>query len=148
MRRFTSLVAVSVLAFAVPLLAQKSDPAIDKLTKQYEAAFNKGDAKALAALYTADAFRVAPNGQLVTGRDAIEKQLAEAMAGPAKGGKLTLHQGRVQMPQPDVALVEGTFEVAGAANPLKGRYVNTLVREGGEWRLASVVTIPATPGMK
>jgi uncharacterized protein (TIGR02246 family) len=132
-----------VMVICVALGAQKPDADIQKLADQYQAAFNKGDAKAVTALYTADALRVTPSGKLVSGKPAIEKDYAENFAGPFKGAKLTLHPGRTQNLKADVALIEGTFEVAGAA-ALKGRYLNTIVREGGQWKLASVVTVPST----
>lgn len=133
-----------VLMLCVALAAQKPDPGIQKLADQYQSAFNKGDSKGLAALYTADALRVTPTGNLVAGRAAIEENYAANLAGPFKGAKLTLTPGRTQLLKPDVALIEGTFDIAGAA-PLKGRYLNTIVREGGQWRLASTVTVPAAP---
>ena len=39
-------------------------------------------------------------------------------------------------------MIEGTYEVAGGKLPQRGRYVNTVVRQGGLWRLVSVVTVP------
>ena len=43
--------------------------------------------------------------------------------------------------------MEGRFTTTGLA-PLKGRYVNTIVRQGKTWLLASVVTIPDPPAPK
>jgi len=139
-RRLTA--AAAFLTITVALTAQTADPEIAKLVTQYQASYNKNDGKALAAMYTADALRVGPTGQLIAGRAAIEKDYLANFAGPFKGTKLTLRPGRTQVVKPDVALIEGTYEVSGAAAPVKGRYVNTLVRDGGQWRLASVVTIP------
>ena len=110
--------------------AQKPDADAAKLADQYIAAFNKGDAKALTALYTADATRLGPDGQLLTGRAAIEKGYMDGFAGPLKGSTLTLQQGRTQAVTPDVKIMEGRFTVSAAAQ-LKGRYVNTIVRQGG-----------------
>jgi len=139
-RRLTA--ATAFLTITVALAAQTADPEIAKLITQYQAGYNKNDGKALAAMYTADALRVSPTGQVITGRAAIEKDYLANFAGPFKGTKLTLRPGRTQVLKPDVALIEGTYEVTGGAAPVKGRYVNTLVRDGGQWRLASVVTIP------
>ncbi len=139
-RRLTA--AAAFLTITVALAAQSADPAIAKLIDQYQAGYNKNDGKALAAMYTADALRVSPTGQVITGRAAIEKDYLANFAGPFKGTKLTLRPGRTQVLKPDVALIEGTYEVTGGAAPVKGRYVNTLVRDGGQWHLASVVTIP------
>jgi uncharacterized protein (TIGR02246 family) len=139
-RRLTA--AAAFLTITVALAAQTADPEIAKLITQYQAGYNKNDGKALGAMYTADALRLGPTGQLIVGRAAIEKDYLANFAGPFKGTKLTLRPGRTQVVKPDVAVIEGTYEVAGGAAPVKGRYVNTLVRDGGQWRLASVVTIP------
>jgi uncharacterized protein (TIGR02246 family) len=122
-------------------VAQKSDPALEQLSKDFEAAFNKGDAKALAALYTADAFHLAPNNQVLHGRAAIEKFYVTSFADATKPPTLSLQPGRTQMLTSDVALTEGTYELVGAA-VTKAIYVLTMVRQGEQWRLASVVPVP------
>ena len=141
MRRRLTAAAV-FLTITAALAAQTADPAIAKLVDQYQAAYNKNDGKALAAMYTADALRVGPTGQIITGRAAIEQDYVSNFGGPFKGTKLTLRPGRTQVVKPDVAVIEGTYEVTGGAAPVRGRYVNTIVRDGGQWRLASVVTVP------
>jgi uncharacterized protein (TIGR02246 family) len=126
-------------------VAQKSDPALEQLARDYETAFNKGDGKALAALYATDALRVTPTGHLITGQAAIENDYLTNLAGPFKGTKLLLHPGKTQTLTADVALIEGTYEVTGGTTPVKGRYLNTVVKQSGQWRLASVVTVPEQP---
>jgi len=123
-------------------VAQKSDPALEQLARTYETAFNKGDAKALTALYAADALRLTPMGQLLTGRAAIEQDYLTNFAGPSKGTKLQLHPGKTQTVTADVALIEGTYEVTGGTAQVKGRYLNTVVKQAGQWRLVSVVAVP------
>ena len=142
MRKKTSwIAAIAIVVTSVALGAQKPDPDAQKIADAYVAAFNKADAKAVAALYAAEATRLGPDGQLVAGRAAIEKSYVDAFAGPLKGGKLTLTPGRSHAVTPDVKVIEGRFDVAGPA-PVKGRYANTLVKQGGNWLLGSVVTIP------
>jgi uncharacterized protein (TIGR02246 family) len=140
-RRIVALAAVVLLVTSAPVAAQ-SPAEVQKVTDQYNAAFNKGDSKAVAALYTADALRVTPDGRLLAGRAAIEKEYVTAFSGPNKGGKLTLQPGKSISVTADVAVFEGLYEVTGGKMPAKGRYVNTLVKQGGEWRLAAVTTIP------
>ena len=147
MKRVSWIAAIVVFALSVAVGAQKGDPAAQKLADEYSAAFNKGDAKALAALYTANAMRLGPDGQVLSGRAAIEKTYAEGFAGPLKGTKLTLEQGGVQAVTPDVKVMEGRFAAVGVTT-IKGRYVNTLVRQGKTWLLASVVTVPDPPAAK
>ena len=120
--------------------ARNVDPAAEQVIKQYEAAFNKQDAKALAALYVDNAARLGPDNQVLMGRTAIEGFYVSTFAG-TKPPTLTLRLGRTQMVTPDVAVTEGTFEAAGTT-VTKGIYVVTLVRQSGQWKLASVVPVP------
>ena len=124
--------------------AQKPDADIEALTRSFEQAFNRADAKGVAALYTKDAVQLTPDGQLLTGQAAIEQHHAKLFAGSAKGAKLALKPGRTHEVTSDVRISEGTYQVTGGSMPGTGRYVNTLVRQGGQWRLASVVVVPAT----
>jgi uncharacterized protein (TIGR02246 family) len=151
MRRARVALAVAV-AFAAGLgsaSAQSNDPALDKLAADWSAAFAKGDAKALAGLYTENAVRVTPEGGAVVGREAILKEFTAAMAGAWKGATIKITTGPLSTVAPDVAVGEGTFEVTGArgpdgtpAPPLKGRYLNTVVKKGGVWLLASNAAVP------
>lgn len=144
MRKTSWIAAIAIVVSSLALSAQKPDPDAQKLADLYMAAFNKGDAKAITALYAADATRLGPDGLLIAGRAAIEKTYVDGFAGPLKGGKLTLQLGQSYPVTPDVKVMEGRFEVAGIV-PIKGRYVNTLVKQGASWLLASVVTIPDPP---
>ncbi len=130
--------------YPVPV-AQNVDPALDQLAKEYQAAFNKGDGKALAALYTTDGLRLTPLGHLLSGRAAIEQDYLTSLAGPLKGTKLTLHPGKTQVLTADAAVIEGTYEATGGQPAGKGRYLNTVVKRAGRWQLASVVAVPEQP---
>ena len=145
-KRVASLAVAVALTVGATLTAQKVDPEIQKLGDQYQAAFNKGDGKALSQLFAENAMMINAAGQLVKGRAAIEKDSSTAFSGILKGAKLTIQLGSSQSVAGDVALNEGTFEIAGGKAPLKGRYLNTLVRQSGQWRLASVVVVPENPG--
>ena len=65
------LLAGLMLVAAAPALAQ-SKAEIQKLNDQWADAFNKGDAAAVAAMYTADAYLLPAGGEMVKGRPAIE----------------------------------------------------------------------------
>jgi uncharacterized protein (TIGR02246 family) len=123
------------------------DPDAQKHADQYQAAYNKADVKALAALYTADATRLGPDGQLLKGRAAIEKSYVDAFGGTLRGSTLTLQQGATQVVTADVKVIGGRYATAGG-NPVKGRYVNTMVKQDGTWLLATVVTVPDPPAAK
>lgn len=147
MKRLAASLA-AVLAVTAWVAAQQPDPAMEKLARTYEAAFNKGDAKAIAALHTSDAVRMFSSGQVVTGRTGIEQAYAAALAGELKGAKLTIGPGQVQKLSADVITSTGTYELAGGKTPGKGRYLNTLKREGGQWLLATVATAELASGAK
>lgn len=144
-----------VSALAIVLLTgaaatgRQNDPDLNRLIEQYQTAWNKGDAKALGALYSQNAMRTQTNGAPLAGRAAIEQFFAKNFAADWKGTKLTLKTGRTQEVNPEIRIQEGTFEVSGGTGgPQRGRYLNTVMREGGEWRLLSVAAIPDTPPAK
>lgn len=158
MRIARFVVAVSAAVLAVGLAstsAQTKDPAVDKLAADWAAAFAKADVKALASLYTDNAVRITPEGGRVVGRDAISKEFATNFAGPWKGATIKIEIGSVQPVGPDIAVGEGTYEVTGVTGPdgkpvppIKGSYVNTMVKKGGAWVLASNAAVLPAPPMK
>jgi uncharacterized protein (TIGR02246 family) len=146
-RPIASAVLAVMLGVSAGMIGQQNDPETQKVMDEYRAAWGKADAKGLAALHTTDAIRIGSDGQLSSGRDAIEKSFAKNFAGTFKGTKLTLELGRTQNVTSDVRVTEGTYEVTGGSGgPLKGRFLNTFVRQQGQWRLASVAAIPQSTG--
>ena len=117
---------------------QISKTPAEQLAKDYEIAFNSGDVKALAALYSADAVRMGPDGRVLRGRAAIQQFYVQRVGG-GKAPKLTIRPGRSQMLREDVALLDGSYELADGTG---GVYVITAVQESGQWRLAAVVPVP------
>ena len=142
--------AIVILALALGsfVVAQQPDPEIQKLTDAYAQAWAKGDGKGIAALYTENGVRAGSDGQLYRGRAAIEQGFAKAFGGPYKGSKLVLKTDSDQVITPDsVRITTGTYEVTGVSKPpagasLRGRFVNTVVRQDGQWMLASTAAIP------
>jgi uncharacterized protein (TIGR02246 family) len=145
-----SLIAAAaiVAATCTGIAAQAADPAIAKVAQRYQEAFNRGDAKGVAALHAPDVLRVLPDGRLLTGRAAVEQELAALFAGSLKGARLTLRPGATRPLSADAALIEGTYEIVGSTSTLRGRYLNTVERKGGEWLLASVTSIHDTAAGK
>ena len=156
MRRLSCVLCLAVAMGAAILSAQgrsaakaAADPEMQKIADEFSAAWAKGDAKALAALHTEDAIRIPGDGQVVIGRAAIEKSFAQALSGVWKGSKLTITPGQGAQLAPDVETREGRYEVTGGTPPpgapTTGQYLNTVVRKGGRWLLASAAVIPAPP---
>jgi len=63
--------AAAFLLLAAPALAQ-TKATIQKLDDEWSAAFNRGDAAGVAAMYTPDAYVLPPGSNMVKGRSAIE----------------------------------------------------------------------------
>jgi uncharacterized protein (TIGR02246 family) len=76
---FRSILAVAVtLIFTAPAMAQ-SKAAIQKLEDQWGAAFNKGDAAAVAAMYADDAYVLPAGAPMAHGSPAIQDFWTKAM---------------------------------------------------------------------
>jgi uncharacterized protein (TIGR02246 family) len=149
MKRITGWMLALAMVAGSTLVAQQQDADIDRLVQQYVSAWNKGDANALAAMFVDNAMRTAQEDQIAVGKQAIQGFYAKNFAGDGKGTKLTVKQGRTQSVGADVRLQEGTWELTGGTQgPQRGRYLNTMVRQGGEWKLAAIATIPDPPPAK
>jgi uncharacterized protein (TIGR02246 family) len=133
------ILALVVALSAVPAAArQATDADVDKIVQAFMAAYNKADAATLASFYTDDATRVTPDGGVHTGKAAIQKSFADAFAGPMRGAMIKITTSQVRQINPDVRIAVGTWETTGGAGgPASGKYINTVVRQGGTWKIAA-----------
>ncbi len=119
---------------------QAADEAtIRKAVESYVAAFNQGDAKALAALWSPEAVYTNPaSGEQAVGREAIEKQFAGVFA-DAKGAKLEAKTDSVRFVSPNVAVEQGTAKVIRPDQaPEESDYTAVYVKHEGQWLLDRV----------
>ena len=127
------LVILSLVVFAV---AQRPDarPAIEEVGKKFTDAIGKGDAAAIAQLYTTNAQAFPPNGDPVSGRDAIQKMWAGVLASGVKGAKLQTVEVETFR---DTAYEVGTYEMTGEGGKHldHGKYIVVWKREGDSWKL-------------
>jgi len=130
-------IALGWLALAAaPALAQDK-ATIEKLNEAWTAAFNKGDAAAVAAMYTEDAYVLPPGAEMVKGRAGIEafwRQAAQQM-GDAKLTTLDV------LPLGAEAAREiGTVMLKTKSQPsqeITGKYVVVWRKVGPDWKLAT-----------
>ena len=148
MLKRTLMSAVVLVLCAVPMPAQSAkNPEFQKIADAFVAAWNKGDAKALAALHAENCITSGGDtGQLV-GRAAVEQDMTKAFAAELKGTKLVVRPSNERTINPDLGVTSGTWEVTGPTPPppgalTKGLYINTLVKQGGKWLIASSVAFP------
>ena len=135
MRNF-AVVAGCLILGAAPAVAQDK-ATIEKLNDAWTGAFNKGDAAAVAAMYTEDAYVLPPGAEMVKGRTGIEafwRQAAQQM-GDAKLTTLdVLPLGR------SAAREIGTVTLKTKSQPpqeMVGKYAVVWRKVGGKWKLAT-----------
>lgn len=128
---------VSTSAWAADTVAEEAK--IKQAVESYVAAFNQGNAKALAALWSQEAVYINPiTGDQVTGRDAIEKQFAAIFAA-AKGAKLEAKTESIKFVSPNVAVEQGTAKVLNPAGTAEeSEYSAVYVKRDGQWLLDRV----------
>jgi uncharacterized protein (TIGR02246 family) len=151
---FMWLLVLAAFAVTIPArqaLAQpaKVNPQEAPILKAAEAlvdAFNKGDAKAMAACWTPDGDYITQSGKLLQGRPAIEEAFRAYFA-ENKGMKLRIDVDSIRFPTPDTAIKDGTVEVIppDGAPPAITRFSNFQVNKGGQWSLVSVREAPFVP---
>jgi len=139
--RFTSLLLLLGPLVSGPVLrAQTSaadSAAIHQLGRQFSAAYMRGDAAAMADLYTSDAVIFPERSEWITGREAITRYWTLR-----PGRRITRHvvtPNRIIV-DGDHAYDYGTFESAGerdgiAWGPSPGKYVVVWRRDKGGWRM-------------
>jgi uncharacterized protein (TIGR02246 family) len=127
---------IGCLSLGSPAFAQNK-ATIEKLNDVWTAAFNKGDAAAVAALYTEDAYVLPPGSGIVKGRAAIEafwRQAAQQMSDAKLTTLDVLPLGR------SAAREIGTVTLKTKSQPpqeVVGKYVVVWRKIGRDWKLAA-----------
>ena len=130
------VVIIGFLSVGSPALAQ-SKATIEKLNDVWTAAFTKGDAAAVAALYTEDAYVLPPGSAMVKGRAGIEafwRQAAQQMSDAKLTTVDVLPLGR------SAAREIGTVTLKTKSQPpqeVVGKYVVVWRKVGRDWKLAT-----------
>lgn len=122
----------------------EDEAAIRKSAVDYMAAFDKQDAKAIAAMWSPEAVYSNPlTGEQVVGREAIEQQLA-AIFSQSKDAKLEVSVDSIQFVSPNVAIEQGTARVLRPdAEPDVTTYSAVHVKRDGIWLLDRMNEEPA-----
>lgn len=136
MCRIALLAACLAFAVAGPALAQNV-ASIQQLNDKWDAAFNKGDATAMAAMYAEDAYVLPPGSDIVKGRSAIQAFWGGAVQQLGDAKLTTLDVAKLG---PSAAREIGTFSFkTKAASPqqVTGKYAVVWRKIGGRWLLAT-----------
>lgn len=144
-------IVVMMLMFAMiacslaAAIATEPDPQVDEATairkavESYVAAFNKADAKELAAMWAPEAVYTNPlSGVQVVGREAIESQFAGIFT-EAKGVKLEVTTHSIEFISPSVAVEHGSAKLIESDQTLEeSDYTAIYVKREGKWLLDRV----------
>jgi uncharacterized protein (TIGR02246 family) len=106
--------------------------------RSFVAAFNAGDAKSVAGLYTPEAHAVDVDGHSFEGREAIEGEYDELFRSHP-GATIELSIDAVRFLGPDLAVEDGTNRVTPGSkdgSPWINRHSVIYVRRDGRWLIA------------
>ena len=146
--RAVALIAVSLLCAPQILRAQSSatdadSAAIRQVVAQWMDAFNRHDAQGWVAPFLEDGDFTNVSGLALHGRKAVEERFQKLFAGALKDSHRTETIRHIRFVKPDVAAVDGEWELAGsraadgAENPVrKGMFTWVMVKQDGHWMFA------------
>ncbi len=102
-------------------------------------AFNCGDARAVAALWTADGSAADDSGTIYKGRPAIEAQYAQLFK-QHPDARMEVAVKSIEFPTPTTAVEDGIarVETQDAGPPQASRYTVFHIKQDGKWLMASV----------
>lgn len=124
--------------------ADKPDAsAIRDSAKAYVEAFDAGDAKAVAAMFTEDASLVDESGQPIKGREAIEKAYREHFR-RNPGIRVNVEVTSIDFPADTVAVEDGITSSVTKLGVWSGptRYTAVHVLSDGKWPMSNVHELP------
>ena len=146
MKRLSFQIGVTLIAFGciIVRVSPAAEPsaeenAVRQTAKTFTDAFNKGDAKAIAVLWTPDGEYSIGNDS-VSGREEIAKLYGDYLAANPDS-KVEIKIGSVTFLAPSVAMERGSASVTGSPNgpPTASDYTAIHVKQGdGRWLMANV----------
>jgi len=126
--------AAAIVFVALPAMAQSVKTSIDQANQTFSAAFAKGDAASLAALYTEQATILPPGAPMMKGRKNIEAFWKEAMTTLKN---LKLKAVDVESFGTTTAREIGTFTADAGPQQVVGKYVVIWKKSGKSWHLST-----------
>ena len=139
-----SISAVVAAALSAEIAGQDSPEktAVMAIDRGFEAAYAKGDAKAVAGFFTEDAHYTSDDGRAFEGRSAIEGNVRAAFA-KNTGAKLAIVSDSVRLLAPDVLLERGSTTVTSKDGETNGAlYTAVYVKKDGKWKISQLVETP------
>ena len=147
MKTLALILSVSIAFASVALAQAPADTPPEKAAvmandRAYEAAYAKGDIKALADFFAEDAEYTTDEGRTFSGRAAIESAIRAGLTG-SKGAKLAIAVDAVRVLSPDVVLEKGSTTVtAKDGSTDSSQYTAIHVKKDGKWKISQLVESP------
>ena len=133
-------------------MSESVEDAIRNRVKEYEAAYNAGDADALAAIYAVDGTHTYALGFTHRGRAEIGKGLKEQFAGPFKGTRMTITPLHIRPLSPSIGVEEAAFTLSGLRDasgqelpPFGGFCLVVYQKDGDTWYVAAAQCMVPPP---
>jgi uncharacterized protein (TIGR02246 family) len=141
--RKTMLAVLALSALGAGSALAQDEAAIRKASADFVAAWNRHDAKAMAALFAEDGDIINPSGRAARGRAEVEKLFTEEHAAVMKGSTYVLTKGDVRLLGPTTAVSDWESEITGmsgpqgeALPPFKHHVTIVYVKKGALWMAA------------
>ena len=124
---------------------EQDQAAIRAIVAEYLHARERRDADGIRHLFTEDADQLTSSGEWRRGRDEIVR--GTLASSQQTGGRRTIMIQTVRFPQPDVAIADGPYELAGVDEGARKMWTSfVFVRSAGQWRIAAIRNmLPAPP---
>ena len=150
---------LAIWLFATTLHSQGTpdETAVRKIIQDQTTAWNNGDAKAYSQHFASDGTFTNLLGMFFIGRDAFRERHDQIFKAAYRGS--TKHEDLVSIKfvRPDVVIVETLQTITGyhkllpgtsadAKGRLRTRLLQVLVKDGGEWKIASYHNVDVKPG--
>ena len=139
-------VSVEVAPTGIEQSKGSDEAAVGDVVANYVAARDRGDAAAVAAVFTENADQLTSSGEWRRGRDELVR--GTLASSKANSGARTITIKTMRFPAPDVAIADGEYVIA-ATSTAQARKMWTsfvMIRGGGRWRIDAIRNmLPAPP---
>jgi uncharacterized protein (TIGR02246 family) len=146
------LAGLALVGACRPVGQQSVEAAIRERVRQYETAYNAGDADAVAAIYAVDGTHTYALGFTHHGRLEIANGLREMFSGPFQGTRIAIDPLHIRALSADVAVEEASFSLSGLKGPggtdlppVTGICSGVYQKQGGLWFAAAVQCMVPPP---